>query len=240
MKFSQANILKVSAVTIAAPRYVGAFAASIGMSALKIFPSLAYIEMFSGAAMALLEGFALAFILGKIRQLAPGTSQHKTLTRFAWAIAATLPIVGLPYLLSEQNQQTITQLFAGNLLIFSLQVFWSLTVLVVPVLVVMAVGYADVDQIEQQILAAKDRAKVAKEQARVEQTVQKIDQATKQTKMQIRQELEQVKQDASKPFVCEHCSASFESVKGLNGHLAHCKLKQNGAGDKVTVTDVTE
>lgn len=238
MKFSQANILKVSAVTIAAPRYVGAFAASIGMSALEIFPSLAYIEMFSGAAMALLEGFALAFILGKIRQLEPGTTQHKTLTRFAWMIAATLPIIGLPYLLSEQNQQTITELFAGNLLIFAFQIGWSLTVLIVPVLVVMAVGYADVDQIEQKILAAKDRAKVAKEEARVEQTVQKIGQAAKQTKLQIKQELEQAKQDVSKPFSCDYCTASFESIKGLNGHLAHCKSKQNGS--KIVVVEEVE
>lgn len=227
-KLNQAKVLKISAVAIAAPRYIGAFGASIGVSAIELVPALRYAEMLTGGAMAILEGFALAFILGKIALLEPGSVQHKQLTRFAWLIALTLPIVGLPYLLAEQNQQSIQSLFAGNLLAFALQVAWSLTVLAVPVFVVMAVGYADIDAIER-----------AKHQAAIEQTTLQIKQESKQVKLlaqaeleQTKQEIEQTKQEIEQaillPFVCENCGKGFSEQKGLNGHKAHCKAKANG------------
>lgn len=213
-KISQAQVLKIAAVSIAAPRYIGAFAASIGISALELLPWLAYVEMFTGGAMALLEGFALAFVLGKLRLLDPASPQHKTLHRLAWAIALTLPVIGLPYLLAEQRQQTITQLFADNWLAFSLQVLWSLTVLIVPVLVVMAVGYADIDEFARQNLLADQQAKAKQQRQQRKQAEQQAKQAN---------EL-----DLSKPFVCEGCGKGFSEQMGLNGHKAHCKAKANG------------
>jgi hypothetical protein len=210
----QAQFLKVAAVSIAAPRYIGAFGASIGVSALSKLPWLANVEMFSGGAMALLEGFALAFILGKLRLLDPASPQHKTLTRLAWAIALTLPVIGLPYLLSEQNGLTVKQLFATGGLTFPLQVFWSLVVLIVPVLVVMAVGYADIDSFERDSLLANREAKVKQ----VKQQIKQNQQQAKQT----------IEQNLSKPFACEVCGTSFPSAKALNGHKAHCKLSANG------------
>ncbi len=218
-RISQAQVLKVAAVSIAAPRYIGAFAASIGLSALELLPWLAYVEMATGAAMALLEGFALAFVLGKLRLLDPASEQHKTLHRLAWAIAITLPVVGLPYLLSEQRQQTISQLFAQGWLPFSLQVAWSLTVLAVPVLVVMAVGYADIDTYERDSLLAEQQAKAKQRK-----------QAIKQAEQQAKQDFEQ---DLSKPFVCADCGKSFSEQKGLNGHKAHCKVKTNGKAEQL-------
>ncbi|MHC4687964.1 MAG: C2H2-type zinc finger protein [Planctomycetota bacterium] len=210
----QAQFLKVAAVSIAAPRYIGAFGASIGVAALDLIPGLAYVEMFTGGAMALLEGFALAFILGKMRLLNPATPQHKTLQRLAWAIVLTLPVIGLPYLLSEQLGLTISQLFANGGLMFALQVFWSLTVLIVPVLVVMAVGYADIDDFERDSLLAEQTAEVKLFKQQIKQNTQQVMQTAEQT--------------LSKPHACEICGRRFESAKGLNGHKAHCKLAANG------------
>ena len=210
----QAQFLKVAAVSIAAPRYIGAFGASIGISALVLMPWLAYVEMFTGGAMALLEGFALAFILGKMRLLDPASPQHKTLHRLAWAIVLTLPIIGLPYLLSEQREQTVKALFAGGGLVFAMQVFWSLTVLIVPVLVVMAVGYADTDDFERDSLLASREAEVKQVKQQIKQTEREAKQA--------------VEQNISKPFACGACGNSYGSAKALNGHKAHCKPSANG------------
>jgi hypothetical protein len=210
----QAQFLKVAAVSIAAPRYIGAFGASIGISALALMPWLAYVEMFTGGAMALLEGFALAFILGKMRLLDPASHQHKTLHRLAWGIVLTLPVIGLPYLLSEQNKITVTELFAAGGMAFAMQVCWSLTVLIVPVLVVMAVGYADTDDFERDSLLASREAEV-----------KQVKQQIKQTEREAKQIIEQT---VSKPFACEICGNSYESAKGLNGHKAHCKPSASG------------
>jgi len=232
----QAAALKFAAVVIAAPRYIGAFGANIGIKALELVPGLAYAEMGSGFAMALLEGFALAFILGKLRLLNPASHQYKTLHRFAWGIALTLPVIGLPYLLSEQQGVSISSLFANGWLAFSLQVLWSLTTLIAPVLVVMAVGYADVDETERDAQLAEQAAIVR--QVELEQEVAQAAQVAtaKQKKLLIKQDIEQA---ASKPFACAACPKSFGTAKGLDGHQAHCPGRANGK-QKVLIGEDTE
>jgi hypothetical protein len=202
-RINQAKILKVAAVTIAAPRYMGAFAASIGISAIEHYPALQTLEVLSGGAMALLEGFALAFILSKWRLLKPGSTHWYTLLVNVLILAISLPLVALPYLLIEQNGLHVAQLFEGR---FLLQAVWSFLVAAVPVFVVMGVGFADVDQYERQTAQAKQQAKV------------------KQARRALRQGQEQ---KPSKDFTCEYCGAIFDKQKALNGHKANCKARAN-------------
>ena len=141
-KIDQAAILKVAAVAIAAPRWIGAFAAAIGVDALSEYSLLAHAEAFSGGAMAILEGFAIAYVLGKWRSLKNNSLQWWILLAFTFLLAITLPLVATPYLLIEQDKSTISLLFAEHRL---MQIAWSILVAGVPVLIIMAVGYADSD-----------------------------------------------------------------------------------------------
>jgi len=144
-KIDQAAILKVAAVAIAAPRWIGAFAAAIGVDALSEYSLLAHAEAFSGGAMAILEGFAIAYVLGKWRSLKNNSLQWWILLIFTFLLAITLPLVATPYLLIEQDKSTISLLFAEHRL---MQIAWSILVAGVPVLIIMAVGYADSEEHE--------------------------------------------------------------------------------------------
>src|SRR3989304_2987573 len=141
-KIDQAAILKVVAVAIAAPRWIGAFAAAIGVDALSQYSMLAHAEALSGGAMAILEGFAIAYVLGKWRSLKNNSLQWWILLTFTFLLAITLPLGATPYLRIEQDKSTISLLFAEHRL---MQIAWSILVAGVPVLIIMAVGYADSD-----------------------------------------------------------------------------------------------
>lgn len=195
-RLTQANILKFAAMAIAAPRYCGAFAAALGLVALTDYPWLADLEVLSGGAMALLEGFAMAFVLGKWRMLRPGSLYWSVLLSFVSLLAVTLPLVATPYLLSAQNDLSTHELFVGYVW---LQILWSALVAGVPVLVIMAVGVADVDERERELTLAATHV-----------------------------ELEQVKEQAnvtlSKPNVtCEYCQRAFKGKRGLASHRAYCQ-----------------
>ena len=63
----QSTLLKVAAISIAAPRYAGAFAVSVGADPFATVPWLLTVEVASGAAMALLEGLAVAYVFADMR-----------------------------------------------------------------------------------------------------------------------------------------------------------------------------
>lgn len=146
---SQAAILKIASVAIAAPRYIGAFGAAIGFAVLQdpSFGWLKYAESYSGGAMAILEGFALAFVLRKLRTMQKVNVDWWILITMIAMLTATLPLVALPYLLSEQWQVDITSVFGGWQ---SLQIFWSFLVVAVPMLIIVTVGFADVEEGQKQ------------------------------------------------------------------------------------------
>src|SRR3990172_6283620 len=94
---------------------------------------------------AILEGFAIAYVLGKWRSLKNNSLQWWILLAFTFLLAITLPLVATPYLLIEQDKSTISLLFAEHRL---MQIAWSILVAGVPVLIIMAVGYADSEEHE--------------------------------------------------------------------------------------------
>lgn len=198
-------------MAIAAPRYMGAFGAAIGLQTLQQYGWLQDFEVYSGGAMALLEGFALAFVLAKWRLLKPGEAQWYVLLTMVLILALCVPLVALPYLLVEQlGVGNVSQVFGEA---FVLQILWSFVVLAVPMFVIMAVGFADVNEYER--IASK-----AKQQAAVKQSQQRV------------------KQAQAKPFACDACSEAFTSQKALNGHRAHCKPKANGVSKEWTVRQI--
>jgi hypothetical protein len=202
---NQPTFLKISAIAVAAPRYAGALAAAVGIDAIAKYPLLIPAEVIAGFAMAVLEGWAMAYVFGKWRLLKPCTVHWWTLLILAVLLALTLPLVSAPYLVAMQSEMTINELFNSN----SWQFAWSFIVAAVPVLIVMAVGVASQDEQERKQRAAK-----------VKQTNNLLSAKQEQT----------VEQDI---FACEFCSEQFGSIKALNGHKAHCKVKQNGSKQKV-------
>ncbi len=227
-KINQANFLKVAAVAIAAPRYAGAFGAAIGLDVLQSYPWLAPVEIATGAAMAILEGFALAFVLARWRLLVAGRGlQWYILLAFILLLAASLPAVAVPYLLIEQNNSLMSELFAGR---YWLQIAWSFLVAGVPMLVVMAVGFADMpDEAEVSERRATERAKIERSRT----TVERITASERATR---RAEQERTVSELQ-PFMCDACGRTFARQNGLNGHRAHCEPATNGHHAEQSIED---
>lgn len=245
---STSTILKISSVTIAAPRFAGSFGLAAGVN-LSNYAWIETAEVYSGLGMAMLEGFALSFILSKWRLLKPYSLAWWSVTAIAILLATTLPLVALPYLLlAQSNAAGTADIFTGNTGYF-LQILWNFLVSAVPMLIIFGVGLADVDELDQsrkqasieqnkqemelhlrklavstelQIELERSKADVAIEEARVgaELSKRKIRAEHKFAMMQLEQELEQ---NVGKAFVCESCSRGFESERALRGHKSHCK-----------------
>ncbi|MEE8308647.1 MAG: hypothetical protein V3R81_15375 [Gammaproteobacteria bacterium] len=216
-----AGWLKVSAIAVAAPRYSMAFLASVGViipHTTKLGGWMTGLEGVSGFAMAILEGLSFYFVLSRMSQLDPTGNQYRVLARFAWLLGLITPLVALPHLLAYQNAMTIKALFTGLIWGLMWQILWSFTIAAVPVVIVMAVGYAEQDSHVAE-LAGLERAaeiKQAQQNIRLEQRNQKLEQAN----------------EGANPFACDGCDRRFRSHQALNGHQGHCKA--NGAQELVT------
>ena len=216
-----AGWLKVSAIAVAAPRYSMAFLASVGV----IIPHtttlggwMTGLEGVSGFAMAILEGLSFYFVLSRMSQLDPAGNQYRVLARFAWLLGLITPLVALPHLLAYQNAMTIKILFVSLTWGLMWQILWSFTIAAVPVVIVMAVGYAEQDSHAAEIVQLERAAEVKK---------------TKQTiKQEQRSQELNLANEAAKPFACDSCDSRFQSHQALNGHRAHCKA--NGSRELVT------
>lgn len=134
----EAEILTASAVVVAAPRYMGAFAAALGVDLLAYWPWFATVEILSGAAMALLEGWAVAFVFARWRLMRPNSKQWRVLLVLLIVLLLALPATATPYLVASQLKQP-----ASELMPLALVVAWSFLVAAIAPLVVAAVGFAD-------------------------------------------------------------------------------------------------
>jgi len=105
-----------------------------------------YGTLFMGNVAQTTGGFALSFVLGRWRLLKTGSGHWWILLIFVLSLAFTLPLVAVPYLLSEQNSQPIAEVFQG---LYWLQIAWSGLAAGVPALIIMAVGFADVDEADR-------------------------------------------------------------------------------------------
>lgn len=135
---TEAEVLQASAIIVAAPRYMGAFASVIGIDILTHWPGFANVEIGSGAAMAVLEGWAVAFMFRRWRVMPTGSPHWWVLLVLQFALMLALPATATPYLLSSQLGQP-----ANEIMPFALLVAWSFTVAAIAPLVLAAVGYSD-------------------------------------------------------------------------------------------------
>ena len=188
------TVLKIAAISVAAPRYMGAFGYAVGLGTVSSIWWLALAEVWSGAAMAVLEGWALAYTMGRWRLLKPGSMQWYTLLLMLLALAATIPLIATPYLVGEQLGVKAAQLFADTPA--WIQYGWTFIVSAVPVLIVMAVGFADVDEAEHKTAAIQRHAIVKQAES---------------------------KQQSQLGFACEQCNYIGRTRQGLNAHRRHCK-----------------
>jgi len=129
----EARILQIAAVAVAAPRYMGAFASALGIMIVDYYTWFPHLEIWSGAAMALIEGWAIAFVFRRLRGI-PG----RMLPALLLALMLALPAVAAPYLVSSQLGQPVEQIVSRPVLWL-----WSLLVAAIAPLVLAAVGYAE-------------------------------------------------------------------------------------------------
>jgi len=116
IKSLEAAILQIAAVIVAAPRYMGAFAAAIGIQLVDYYTWFPNAEIWSGAAMAILEGWAIAFIFRKWRQLPIKSWPWIVMLFLQIALMLTLPFVAAPYLMSAQLSQPVKNILSPFLL----------------------------------------------------------------------------------------------------------------------------
>lgn len=247
-KMNQATFLKIAAVTIAIPRYAGSFALSAGFVAQgQLHNSLGIAEVVAGTAMAVLEGFALAFILSKWRLLKVGSIAWWSLLLVCFALALSLPLIAVPYLFFMQNGYvSVSQVFSY----VWVQNAWNFIVASAPMLVVIGVGLADVNELEREQKAIDFELETSKKKAGLKVELSKLELEVEQA--QVLNELEKkrlraqykvdaskveatTRQDTSKPFACPHCNEAYEKQSQLSGHLAHCKAKTNGKQETISI-----
>lgn len=138
MKIREAEILQAAAVAVAAPRYMGAFAYAIGINLVQSWAWFSTVEVLSGLAMALLEGWAVAFISRRWSSIPRGTQQHRIIAAIQAALLLMLPLTALPYLVG-MNVSKPTLGIMPMVAIWA----WEFVVAAVSPLIAAAVGYVD-------------------------------------------------------------------------------------------------
>lgn len=138
MKIREAEVLQAAAVAVAAPRYMGAFAYAIGISLPATWQWFATVEILSGLAMALLEGWAVAYISRRWQTIPRGTMRHNIVGVFQAVLLLMLPLTALPYLVG----MNVSKPTIGIMPIAAIWA-WEFIVAAVSPLIAAAVGYVD-------------------------------------------------------------------------------------------------
>lgn len=253
---TQANILKIAAMFVAAPRYIGLMLYLSGFVFAGWSLTLLHVaEGVAGLSLAVLEGFALAYILSR-RQYNFSKLDKTLVLVVVGLLLLLLPLCATPYLL---NLFDGTQLFVEqqNTFVKSLFKFvWAAGSVLMPVLVIIGVALVEKDPTDVKLHNAEReeilQQKLAEMRAKTQQTVAQIEAETEQTLLHYellaqqaraehrakkQQVKEQAQQDVNKTFVCDYCGSAFESNKALAGHTGHCVARANGKqNESVEVT----
>lgn len=94
----EASVLLVSAVVVASPRYMGAFAYALGVDITVRYPFFIDIEILSGLALAILEGLAIAYVARQIQSLKSNSPYRRHLIFMVVVLLVLLSIIGTPYM----------------------------------------------------------------------------------------------------------------------------------------------
>lgn len=132
---TQATIIKVAAVVTAMPRWIQALLAAEGLTIATSTPWLIFSAVMSGA-MAIVEGFAFAFVFSAWRNQTDNKSDN-----LIWmAVASAVAFVGViaPYIGAVVGGQTMAEFLPG----WILRLLWGVAVAASTILIVVSVGYA--------------------------------------------------------------------------------------------------
>lgn len=215
---NQGTLLKIAAMLVAIPRYVGLMLFISGFQfAGSSLIALHVAEGVAGLALAVLEGFALAYILG-IYPLLESKAQQRTVLGIVLTLLITLPLCAAPYMLKLFDGSDIFAEADSTLLKFA----WVTATLAMPMLIIA--GVAVVEQHSSAVRLAK-----ASHRADVKQQLQQIKAAPQQAQAAPQQsEAAPQQAESAEPaeHICPNCGVSKPSGKSLAGHLAHCKAKE--------------
>lgn len=137
---SKADILLVAAFLVAIPRFMGVFAAAIGVDLVRAWGWFGVVEVWSGLFMAMLEGLALAYISKRWRRLPAGSGYWKLLLGFQAVLILALPLTVTPYLVATQMRAPVIEVLPA--VVFWL---WNFLIAATSPFIATAVGLVDSD-----------------------------------------------------------------------------------------------
>lgn len=232
----QSNLLKIAAMLVAAPRYVGLMLFLSGFVFEGwLMPVLHIAEGVAGLSLAVLEGFALAYILSR-RQLGFSTLDKILLLIVVAVLLILLPICATPYLLFLFDGSKVFVTQQNGFVAEVFKFIWTAATASMPILIIIGVALVEKDPVDVQILNAERQALLQQKLAEIEaETEQKVlqfklqaQQARSNHKAKGQQLEKEAQQNINKTFICTSCGAAFENQKGLAGHTGKCKIRTNG------------
>jgi hypothetical protein len=230
------SLLKIAAMLVAAPRYVGLMLFLSGFVFNGWFLNALHIaEGVAGLALATLEGFALAYILSR-RQLGFSRGDKTAIIAVVGGLLVLLPLCATPYLVNLFDGTKVFVAQQGDFVVSLLKFCWAAATASMPILIIIGVALVEKDPVDVSILNAERQALLQQTLARIEAETEQIVLSYKLTSKQARtdhkakeQHIElEAQQNVNKTFLCDTCGAAFESQKGLAGHTGHCKVRANG------------
>lgn len=247
VKIDTPKALKVAAMVTATPRYVGLMLYISGfVFSGWLLDAMHIAEAMAGLSLAVLEGFALSYILSR-RQLGFAQMDKILVYVVVGILLILLPVCAGPYLWYLFNGSSIFASEQTSFVVALLKFIWIAATASMPVLIIIGVALVEKDptdvaislaerEAEKEKTLARIRAEaeqfVAETEARTEQILLEHKLSAKQTKAEYKQKEQRVEQEEQKDFACEYCGSAFSSIKALNGHLGHCKAKP----EQVTVS----
>lgn len=235
-KFNQPTLLKVAAMLVAAPRYIGLMLFLSGFVFNGwLLDALHISEGVAGLSLAILEGFALSFILSR-RQLGFSRFDKGLLLTVVAILLVLLPLCATPYLLYLFDGSRLFVAQQNSVVVDVFKFCWAAATASMPILIIVGVALVEKDPVDVEILNAERQALLQQRLAEIEaDTEQRVlhfrllaQQARAGHKAKTQQIEKDVEQNLNKDFVCVYCGAAFEQQKGLSGHIGHCKARANG------------
>ena len=155
MRISESDVLQASAVVVAAPRYAGAIAYALGINIAVRYPWLIDAEVASAVALAVLEGWAIAYVFRAIRSLPPRSVHSKRLFAMITVLLLMLPVVGTPYMVGAGYGANVADVMPDVAIWL-----WKFVVNAVVPLCVASVGYASGASTKKQLAKSHEQVVV--------------------------------------------------------------------------------
>ena len=248
-RFNTATTLKISAMAVSIPRYVGILFYASGLSFTAAWGIAHFAELIAGCALALLEGFAISYMVDRVQQNTSKIEQGAIII-VACLLLLLLPLAAIPSMYFAYTGNSLFDTLANNaseIAKICATCTWLFSVAIMPILIIIGVGLTQSDPMErklkQEVKRAETEQRIAELRATTEQRIAEMDAQTKQTLLHYQlenrqtranyeQETSRIKQDHRVlPFVCV-CKQQFETVKALNGHKASCEQWKQQANGK--------